>query len=226
MLKVLLKNKLFVSLVDIVPGSGNYKQVFPHMHVLFRSRARPVCGADPCVTGRPRPPPAPARSECQPGTVGPNRARAAPARVVGVRGQTAGPPRPRDSGPTVAGGSSRVPSVVRVWRVLACAVHGGPGRRARLSAPLTAPLTAERPAAEGKAAAQGRAAGGGSRGAPGPQASRPLRASPLLAFRARAQVRERGDRATTAQTGWGKRRWRVRYARRGRRGGRASRARG
>lgn len=153
MLKVLLKNKLFVSLVDIVPGSGNYKQVFPHMHVLFRSRARPVCGADPCVTGRPRPPPAPARSECQPGTVGPNRARAAPARVVGARGQTAGPPRPRDSGPTVAGGSSRVPSVVRVWRVLACAVHGGPGRRARLSAPLTAPLTAERPVAEGKAAA-------------------------------------------------------------------------
>lgn len=89
-------------------------------------------------------------------------------------------------------------------------------------APLTAPLTAERPAAEGKAAAQGRAAGGGSRGAPGPQASRPLRASPLLAFRARAQVRERGDHATTAQTGWGKRRWRVRYARRGRRGGKGA----
>lgn len=58
MLKVLLKNKLFVSLVDIVPGSGNYKQVFPHMHVPFRSRAsaEQIRASQAVRARRPRPP--------------------------------------------------------------------------------------------------------------------------------------------------------------------------
>lgn len=58
MLKVLLKNKLFVSLVDIVPGSGNYKQVSPHMHVPFRSRAsaEQIRASQAARARRPRPP--------------------------------------------------------------------------------------------------------------------------------------------------------------------------
>lgn len=163
MLKVLLKNKLFVSLVDIVPGSGNYKQAFPDMHVPFRSRTRPVCGADPCATGRPRPPapnvsPAPG-DEPRPSSPSPR----------GWCACSDGGPAPRP-GQRPHGGRRQLARPGRRAGLARARLRRARGAREAGAAVGPAHGPAHGRAAcstEGKAAAQGRAAGGGSRGAPG-----------------------------------------------------------